>query len=203
MIVIIIADSFKKGMKSRGCAGLLPYNKHTNLIQQQYAAITKVFPKADIVYVYGFDAKRFDNFIHSHKSLDIEFIQNKDYENYSHGKSLSVVKNHIANSRECLIMLGYDPIYVKDIKPIKDIKKSSVLLADNSRSKIGCVVDQHTGSIHHLFFDLENHISDTYLLKTPEIKILIDLLQDNSIYNMFLFEIMNKILHNSGHLQAI
>lgn len=204
MITIIIADNFKKGMKSRGCAGLLPYNRKSNLFQQQYDSIKSVFPKSDILYVYGFDAKKFDAFMEDKSDHYAPYtIKNNKYANYNHGYSLYLAKDAISQASECLILLGYEPISSKTIRMAKRTKQSSVLLDDSGDSKLGCILDQNSGSVSHIFFDLDNHISDIYLLKKPEIRILTSLLENSNIYNMFLFEIMNNIISQNGKLEAL
>lgn len=203
MKVIIIADSFKKGMKSRGCAGLLPYNKKNNLLQQQFETVRNIFPKSDIVYIYGFDSKRFNNFTEDLGATNIQYVQNKNYDVFNHGHSLSLVKNNIAASDECLILLGYDPILPKTIDKVKKSRKSSVIVDPKNKSKLGCIFDQTTRSISHIFFDLENSVSDIYFLKKPEIDILCNILEDQQIHNMFLFEIMNSIISRKGKLEAL
>lgn len=204
MITIIIADSFKKGMKSRGCVGLLPYNKKNNLFQQQRDSIRDVFPRSDIIYIYGFDAKRFNSFIEDNNETNsAQYILNNQYSEYSHGHSLYLAKDRIAQSDECLILLGYEPISAKTIKAAKKTKKSSVLLDTKNQSKLGCVLDHNTKIISHIFFDLDNHISDIYLLKKPEIDILTECLEHEKIHNMFLFEIMNNIISRKGKLEAL
>jgi choline kinase len=204
MITIIIADGFKKGMKSRGCVGLLPYNKKNNLFEQQRDSILGVFPRSDIVYIYGFDAKRFGGFIEdTGETGSTQYILNSEYSEYNHGHSLYLAKDRIAQSDECLILLGYEPVSTKIIKAAKKTKKSSVLLDTKNQSKLGCVLDNNTKIISHIFFDLDNHISDIYLLKKPEINILIECLEHEKIHNMFLFEIMNNIIARKGKLEAL
>jgi choline kinase len=204
MITIIIGDHFKKGMKSQGCAGLIPYNKKYNLLQQQCSVISGVFPKTDILYIYGFDAKRFNYFIEDNHIKNTTYILNKEYNDYSHGHSLYLAKNHIVNCDECLILLGYDPISVGDIKRTKKIKHSSALLDHKNKSRLGCIVDKKNGYISNIFFDLENYISNIYLLKKPEISILKEVLDSgDKVHNMFLFEIMNSIISHEGRLEAL
>lgn len=203
MIVIIIADSFKKGMKSRGCAGLLPYNKKNNLLQQQIETVRHVFPKSDIVYIYGFDSKRLNNFAETLNTTNIQYILNKKHDIFNHGHSLSLVKDNIAGAEECLILLGYDPIQLRTIDKVKKSRKSSVVVDPKNKSKLGCIFDQATKCISHIFFDLDNSVSDIYFLKKPEIDILCGILEDQQINNMFLFEIMNNIISRKGKLEAL
>ena len=203
MITIIIADSFKRGMKSKGCPGLIPYNKKTNLFQQQCSAVRSIFPKSDILYVYGYDSKRFSGFVENSPQPNTRYILNPEHPIYSHGHSLYLARDKISQSDECLILLGYDPILPKEIGVAKKHKKSSAIIDLKKKSKLGCILDKETRSINHIFFDLDNHISNIYFLKQPEITILKDLLEHDNVHNMFLFEIMNNIISRHGKLEGL
>ena len=190
-------------MKSKGCAGLTPYNKRANLFQQQCSSIKKIFPKSDILYVYGYDSKRFGSFLENHTQDDTYYILNKEYPIYNHGHSLYLARDKISQSDECLILLGYDPILPKEIGVAKKHKKSSAIIDLKKKSKLGCILDKETRSINHIFFDLDNHISNIYFLKQPEITILQELLENDNVHNMFLFEIMNNIISHHGKLEGL
>ena len=62
MNIIILGDKYQKRMKSRGCVGLIKYN-NKNIISHQYKTLHSIFPNANIIYVYGFDNKRFISYI--------------------------------------------------------------------------------------------------------------------------------------------
>jgi hypothetical protein len=203
MIVIIIADNFKKGMKSQGCVGLLPYNKKNNLFQQQCESIKSVFPKANILYIYGFDSKRFILFTSTAKISHVDPIINNDYYKYNHGHSLSLIEPRLSKEEECMVLLGYDPLNNKHILPLKKRKVSTALIAKKTESKIGCIIDSQTQKINHIFFDLDNPMLNIYLLKKPELQLLCKSLNQENIKNMFLFEIINNIILNNGNIEAL
>jgi hypothetical protein len=202
MITIILADHFKKGMKTQGCVGLLPYDKNKNLFQQQHTSIRSIFPRTSIRYVYGFDYQKFDSFIVDNKYSNIQYILNTNYSG-GDGYGLSLVKDEIINHKECLIMHGYEPLSTKKMDLIKKHKKSLALIDDDTQSKLGCIIDPISSTIKHIFFDLDNYISNIYLLKEEEIKILTQLLKDKKTYNMFLFEIVNSIIENNGKIEPL
>lgn len=202
MITIIIADNFKKGMKSQGCVALLPFKKRSNLIEQQYDAVKKVFPHTEILYVYGFDAKRLNNYIQSNKENEIRYIYNDIHETVGQSYGLSLVRQEIVGHQECLLLLGYDPIKEDHLKTLKKSKRSASVVDDTIDTKLGCVINNN--NIEHIFFDLENPISNMYLLKDKEVDILHSLLLNNtSVKSMFLFETINAIIQNGGEVSAI
>lgn len=200
MIALIIADSFKKGMKSQGCAGLLKHSSKETLLQQQYRTIKAVFPKSKIVYVYGFDSKKL-SMVLKDKYSNICSVYNHKYEEYNHGYSLYKSKHLLSGHNKCLITLGYDPIDKHILKNLKQSKGSSAALVDDN-TKLGCIM-HNDGTIHHIFYDLHNQIGDTYMIHKNEINILLGLLNDQSTHNMFLFELMNKVINHNGTIYAI
>ena len=77
MNCIILADKFDRGMKSRGCSSLIPVSNNKLLIQDQYSKLKKVFPESKIIYIYGHESKKIENFYKSN-SLDIVLTKNED-----------------------------------------------------------------------------------------------------------------------------
>jgi CTP:phosphocholine cytidylyltransferase-like protein len=202
MIALIIADSFKRGMKSQGCAGLLKYSNKEILLQQQYRVLKSVFPRCKIVYVYGFDSKKLKEIIGT-KHKNIHSIYNAEYSLYNHGYSLYKASSLIRAHNKCLVVPGYDPIDKGVLMKLKHTNASSVALIDKPEPKLGCVFDHQTGKVHHIFYDLHNQISDTYMIHEDEINILSQLLDDPITHNRFLFEIMNDIINNNGQIYAV
>lgn len=203
MITIIIADNFKKGMKSQGCVGLTPFKKKTNLLKQQLDVVNKIFPKTEIFYIYGFDSKRFNNYINNNKEVDhIKYIYNDMYDSVGQSYGLSLIKDEIIKHNECLLVLGYDPIKEEYLKSFKKSKVSCSITDHNNETKIGCVLDR-SNIIQHIFFDLQNPVADLYLLKQKEINILSSVLRETDVGTMFLFETINQIINNGGEFSAI
>lgn len=193
MNIIIIADKFQKRMKSKGCVGLIKNNK-TTLIQEQYSVLKKTFPQAKIIYVYGFDSKRFQAFLHKHEELqDIEPIYNKYYEQYNTMHSLSLVQTFLRNN--CLIMLG-DCKINKTVFNKFDINNGSQIFIDNnSSSEIGCILSNNI--VQNIAYDLDNKLSDIYYLTREHAHCLSTMIDDNNYNNYFLFEAINKIIDNN------
>jgi len=200
MIVIILADSYKKGSKSNGCCGLIPFGKNQNLIQQQHRAIKSIFPKSKIVYVYGFDGKKFGSYIKKHPLVDTKTVFNENHSKHSEGHSLSLALEEVDQDQDCLIVFGYDPLDKDELNHIKSTKRSTALLGRHNKTNLGCIVDRSANIINHIFFGLDNYISNTYFLKKTEVQILKQILQTSNTNNMFLFEIINSVISKNGIL---
>ena len=201
MITIIIADSFKKGSKAAGCCGLVSFGKKQNLFQQQRKAIKSIFPKSKIIYVYGFDHKKFSTFIKKNPiESDTQPVFNSLYSKHSEGYSLSLALKEITTDEDCLVLFGYEPVDKDHLKHIKNTKHSIAFINRDNRTNLGCILDNNSKKINHIFFGLDNYIANTYFLKKNEIKILREVIKHNSIHNMFLFEIINSIISRNGTL---
>jgi hypothetical protein len=203
MTILVIADTFNKGMKSQGCVGLLPYNKKYNLFQQQYKSIRSVFPKAKILYVYGFEGKKFLNFINGTPITNMEILFNPEHNIHNHGHSLYLAKEYLETTDECLILLGYEPININYLKALHKMKKSTAIITKDSDSKLGCILEKDSNNLTHIFYGLSNYINNIYLLKKPELQLVLKLLNHDNIHNMFLFETINLILSQHGKMGGL
>ena len=101
MNCVILADKIFKGIKSKGWVGSLPVNSQSSLIDHQLKVIEKQFPRCKIFYVYGFDSKKVENYLHKiHK--DVTFVNNEEYNKY--GQIYSIYKVIDLIEKECLFL---------------------------------------------------------------------------------------------------
>lgn len=189
MNFLILGDKFQKRMKSKGCVALIKtHNK--NIIQSQYNIIKKVFPKAKIIYVYGFDSKRFITFLDKQKDLsDIITINNPCYEDKNYGYSLFLLQQYLND--DCFIMFG-DNIISKCIFNKFDISKGSQVFISKDKNKLGCIINQN--KIENISYDLDNYLSQIYYISKNDARVLQNLIKNPKYHNYFIFEIMNKMI---------
>jgi len=194
MNIIILGDKFQKRMKSKGCVGLFK-SGNDYLIIKQYKMLKKIFPKAKIIYVYGFEHKKLLIALDEYPEIkqDIELVYNPDYDLYNYGASLHLVREYLND--DVIIMFG-DAIIDKSLFVKFDLKQktSQIIINNQSNNKLGCVVNQL--KIENIFYDLDNRIEEIYLLCKQDAMILINFLNSKSqaIKNMFIFEIINKLI---------
>lgn len=193
MNIIILADRYKKGMKSKGCVGLIPCNKKENIFQKQYKEIKLHSKNTNIVYVIGFESKKFLNFLkRSNTNYDINLIHNKLYQNRNVGFSLYLIREFLND--DCLILDGNIMISSSVLSDLTKNNNSKILIGSNT-GNIGCVISNHI--IHTLNIDLDNKIYDAYYLSKQASKSLANIL-DADHFNSFLFELINKVI-DVGH----
>jgi choline kinase len=142
MNIIILADKYQKRMKSKGCVGLFEH-KRKPLYVHQYEQLKKIFPKCNILYIYGFDHKRLEISIEQNKKnlkRDITFVYNQNYETFNDGASLSLVSDNL--NEDTVLFMGDNVVNGSTFKKIKINESfSQVIMAQNNNySKLGCVV---------------------------------------------------------------
>lgn len=190
MNIIIIGDRFQKRMKSKGCVALIKNQKNT-ILQDQYQILKKVFPQSKIIYIYGFDGKRLQSFLNKHKELsDIKTLYNKDYELYNTIHSLSLAKDYLDD--QCLIIPGDCKLTKKIFNKFDTSGGSQIFIDNDHNNDIGCIL--YDNSIHNIAYDLDNKLADIYYLTQQHAKLLKTFVENESIKNYFLFEIINKII---------
>lgn len=195
MNCIIIADKFNKGNKTKGWNGLLKVNKNTILINNQIRNIYKVFPKANIVYIYGFDHKRVEDYLNQHQ--DIHMIYNEDYDHY--GEVYSIAKARAFLNDSCLIFFG-DMIIQNSM--FKDFsKKSHIYINSKRQGDLGCTINEH-GQPMHLFYDLKNYLGNMYYISKKDIENFRSLVNQPIYKNFFLFEIINIMIERQSTFEC-
>lgn len=193
MNIIILGDKFQKRMKSKGCVGLYKIN-NTYLIVKQYKAIKKIFPDAHIIYVYGFEHKKLLSIINQYEELlhNIEFVFNPDHELYNYGSGLQLVSNRLSDNT--IILLGDLLLDHKIMSKLKHDISSSKVVVTNKKNKLGCIIQN--SKVENIFYDLDNCIEEIYYIAKKDVGSLKNILSSEcaAIKNMFIFEILNKMI---------
>lgn len=202
MNIIILGDRFQKRMKSKGCVGLYK-NNNTYLIIKQYKTLKKIFPDANIIYVYGFEHKKFLSSINQYDELlnNIQFVFNPNYELYNYGSSLQLVKEYLLE--DTIILLGDLVLDYKIISRLKNDNKYSKVVITNKKNKLGCIVQN--SKVENIFYDLDNFIEEIYYITKKDISSLKEILSSESvaIKNMFIFELLNKMIDSNVAIKAL
>lgn len=193
MNFIILADKYQKKMKSKGSLGLLKINTRTNMIDYQYKQIKSFFPKAKIIYVYGFDHKKIENFLIEKNYKDLIELYNPDYEKYNFTHSLKIASDYL--DKECIITFGDVAFKAEIFKNFDKKNGSQIFINKKQKHNIGCVInDNH---IMNISFDLDNYLSQIYYLGKKDAKVLQTLIIEEKLKNYFVFEIINKLIDNN------
>jgi choline kinase len=196
MNVIIVGDRFQKRMKSKGCVGLIKVNNKTSLIQDQYKNIKNIFPDSKIIYIYGFDSKRFCSFIKKNNELqnNVVFVYNKNHEQYNTVYSLSLAKDFLND--DCIILFADSKIDRKTFSKFNSNNGSQIFIDNNYNTDIGCVVSNN--EVRNISYDLDNKLRDIYYLTAQDALKFRDMVSTDQYNNYFLFEIINKLIDHKS-----
>lgn len=191
MNIIILGDKYQKRMKSRGCVGLIKFN-NKNILTHQYKVLKTKFPNAHIVYVYGFDNKRFISYVNKNLLTypNMTLVHNSNFDKYNSVYSLSLVSNFL--NQDSLILFGD---YIPKNHTFHNFKKtneSQVFINTKTKTKLGCIINNN--SVENIAYDLDNCLSEIYFISKNQIEIFKSLITSPSHYNYFIFEIFNKMI---------
>jgi CTP:phosphocholine cytidylyltransferase-like protein len=190
MNIIILGDKYQKNMKSKGCVGLIKYNRTNTLLENQYIICKSLFPKSKIVYVYGFDGKKFETYLYDSNKKIIP-IYNKNYDKCNAGLSLSLAKDFLKDN--CLIMNGNSILNKKIFESFKPNNSSQIFVNKNKKiSDIGCIINDC--KIQNFSLDLSNNIYNIYYLSRKDSHILYNIIDNKKYNNYFIFELLNKMI---------
>lgn len=193
MNFIILADKFKKGMKSKGCVGLIKTDQKKNIFQRQYNVIKSHSQKHNIVYIIGFEGGKFKNFLDRYYQYDIHLIENDKFIDKNAGFTISLAKNFLVSN--CCILDGSTMLSTTAIDKMLENQHTSQLFLENPYGSIGCI--HQNNRVTNLCIDLDNKIHDMIYLCQESANNLQTLLSAKH-YCMFTFEIINQLL-DSGN----
>lgn len=202
MNVIILGDKFQKRMKSKGCVALFKANSHT-FIENQISSIRSSFPNDKIVYVYGFESKKFLSYYHKHiepKDSNIDIIYNEDYIKYNYAYSLFLAKDYLND--DCIVLFGEQPLKNNILSAFNKSTDSQVLVSIKQKNKLGCVINDD--QIAHISYGLHNYVHNIYYLSQQHSGFIKQLLTvTDQFHNCFIFELINKLLDNGQIIKPL
>jgi len=190
MNCIILGDKYQKGMKSRGCSGLIKITKNTSIIENQYLTLKNIFDNINITYVYGFDSKKFLDYL-GLLNLDIELVYNNDFNKFGHIFSLNLAS--YAFDDDLIIIDGYKSITKGIFKKFNPDVSQIFLYEEKNNSDPGCIINSNN-NIENFSFDLDNSIANIYYLNKECARVFKQLITSPKNYNNFVFEILNKMI---------
>jgi len=188
MNCIIIADKYAKGMKSKGCYGLIQINQRTNLFEAQYKAIKTTFPRSKIIYVYGFENKKIKRYL-GQNYQDVIAIENQEYNDTGFVNSIRCASDYL--DQNCLIFFGDLAIKSEMFKNFNR-EKSHIYLNKKNHNSLGCIINNN--HVQNISYGLDNYLLNMYYINKKNIETFSYYINDIKLRNYFLFEIINKMI---------
>lgn len=197
MNCVILADKIVKGIKSKGWVGSLPVNSQSSLIDHQLKVIEKQFPRCKIFYVYGFDSKKVENYLHKiHK--DVTFVNNEEYNKY--GQIYSIYKVIDLIEKECLFLNG-DLVLQPSMFKNFNKRYSQIFVNNKSSSELGASIDEKN-NVQHISYGLDNLVTNMFFINEKSINNFKKNVENWNYRNYFCFEIINKMIEQGNNFKA-
>jgi choline kinase len=202
MNIIILGDKFQKRMKSKGCVALFKIHSHT-ILDNQISSIRSSFTNNKIVYVYGFESKKFLSYFNKHiqpKDSNVVLIHNPDYIKYNYAYSLFLAKEYLDD--DCIILFGEQILKNNTLSLFQKLEDSQVLVSPKNKNKLGCVI--HNNNIANISYGLQNYVHNIYYLSKQHAGFIKQLLtHTDQYYNCFIFELINKLIDNEQIIKPL
>lgn len=196
--VIILAANIGYGMKSYGPKSLLSVTEKETLLEYQIGLIKTVFPKADILLVVGFSADR----IIRKCPPGIRIIENQLFENSNEVEQLRLALNCTLTDNILVIKDGI----VFNVDTLRAISKDQSCIIYDSKNQIDCdnvgvtIVNNYATIFS---FDIPTKWCHIVYLTIKELKIVKTLCNNRDRSRMYLFEVLNMLLHKIEKMKAI
>lgn len=188
---LIIISEITKGMKSVGSKALLQIDD-LSIIEHQINHIRSIHKNIKINIVTGFDHDRINKLL-SKKYKHINILYNDRYQETNQAGSLLLfLEQHTEIEKLLIINSG---ILLKNSSIAYDTLSgnSKIYLLDKPKNNfnIGC---DTKGPLEYLFYDLPALWSECIFLNNESIVSLKNIINTTSINQMYLFEIVNKLI---------
>lgn len=198
--IVLLMPEITKGMKSIGSKALLSINKNYTILDYQIQYIKKFYKNVPIHILSGFDNDKIQKKIKPHENITIYF--NPNYETSNQAESLLshikqskttnclVINNGVLLKEKLTINHSYSCVYT-----LKKYKNGFNIGINNTNNL--------SNNISYLFYGLPIQWSECVFLNHIAIQSIIELSENFKFKNLFLFELLNKLIDNNINIQEI
>lgn len=191
---LIIVPEITKGMKSIGSKALLEIKKQKCVLDYQIESLQSIDNNIKITVITGFESEKIIKILERHKNID--YIYNSQYQITNQAESLKLyLQNKPEVSNLLVISSGVIFKHKSILKAmLKGNSKIFVLNKQKENFTLGCA-DQNL--LEYIFYDLPKPWSECFYFNKLTIEWLRNFIIKHSISQMYLFEIINELLHNN------
>lgn len=188
---IILVPEITKGMKSVGSKSLLKIKHNKYIIQHQIEQLYNIARNIRITIATGFDHDKMVKATERYNNITV--LHNPDYQTTNFGKCMEL---YLKQSPEInnLLIISSGILFKPHTLMLQHLKKTSKLfMLDKPKNNfdIGC---NNSESVEYLFYDLPTRWSECVYLNGEAMKNLYQLLLNASINQLYVFEIINKLI---------
>lgn len=190
---LILVPEITKGMKSIGSKSLLEIKKKLSVLDYQIQSIKNIDKSIKISVCTGFDSERIiDNINDNHSN--ISYVYNENYKTTNQAYSIKIYLEQNTNCDQLLIVSNGVLFKDKCITKTMLNNECKVFLLNKTRENfnLGCSTQHH---FEYLFYDLPELWSECIYFNKNTLDTLSSILDNSYINNMYLFEIINKVLN--------
>jgi choline kinase len=196
--IIILAANICYGMKSYGPKTLLTIHDQVTLLEYQIDLLNTVFPNSDIILVVGFLADK----IIKKRPPNVRIIENQLYETTNEIEQVRLALN-CALTNNVLIIKDNVIFNVDTLKEIEPNKSCIIYDSQNKidKSDVGVTIVDNCATIFS--YDLPTKWGHVVYLCNKDLSIFKNYCSNRNYSKMYLFEVLNMLLHKIGKIQAI
>ena len=190
--VIILVPEITKGMKSVGSKALLKIKDSLSVLEYQIQQLKKC-RKNNIHIIGGFEIEKIYKTLSKYK---VNIIENRQYlfTNQAKGIKLFLENNNCNN----LFIVSNGILFKNNPFDCMSNGQSKVFLIDKPKTNfnIGCA-DTDSDDVNYLFYDLPLAWSECSFFNKEAIDKFMELYEQQNLDQMYLFEIINKLVSNN------
>jgi len=194
--IIIPAAGMGSRMKYYGPKSLTKIKNDTTIIDHQLSIINTMAYNPQIILVAGYQADKIMNCLPS----NIIAIENESYETTNVTRSIGMGLR--ASITDSVIIVYGDLVFNKYALGFAISQQSTIVLDTNNtmtENEVGCVIVND--NIEQIWYDLPNKWAQIVYLTGKELQLAKEICWQNVNYNMFGFEMLNKIIANGGNFK--
>lgn len=188
--VIIPAAAAGIRMRSYGPRCLIKVGERT-VLDRLLEKINKRFHNNEVIVVGGFEGAKLKRRL----PKGVKFVENKEYEETTSVKSISLALNHVTTNK--VILINGDLVFNDDLPLFKE--SALVVGGIKKDGEVGCVVTN--GIVQNIMYDLTPKWSQIAFFTGDELKKLKEL--SAIYYRTLIFEVINSIIYSGGEFKAI
>tara|TARA_B100001094_G_scaffold331046_1_gene398105 strand:+ start:737 stop:1441 length:705 start_codon:yes stop_codon:yes gene_type:complete len=199
LTAIVLYTDLIKGAKTKQCKSICSINNKTTVIQEQIASLKKMNRRIEIVILAGKGHKDIDKVLKETKNTNkIKLVCVDEYLHVNQGQVFLNAINKLNIENNVLLILG--EILFKNIC-CKKLSNNTTWLIDKKRDdfNISCRTSENDFA-QYFFYDLPNEKqwSEIIFLHQDTIKQIKQSKEvSNKIKQIFMFELLNKLIDNS------
>lgn len=194
---LIIVPEITKGMKSIGSKSLLEIKKKLCILEYQIESLYQIDKNIRITIGTGFESEKIISLLKKHKT--VSHVHNTNYKTTNHGYLLKLYFDYKNSFNDLLIISNGILLKNKCINKTMLNNESKIFLLDKEKENfnLGCA-DSQQEKTEYIFYDLPQLWSECLYLSKKDVATLQDIMQNSSIDQLYLFEIVNEIINKNG-----